>query len=214
MLQQLDKPLSLETVADGVKAAITAVQTYGGAEPGDRTMVSALAITEKHKAVEFWGCSRWMCVCVVSQLDSLHAVSVTLEASRGQSQIKNTLQQVSSVRPKCIQVEHFAIQILRTISTSLLQFFQCRRGTLGCEWHTCYTSDRTGVITRDVSHKRWADRVVLQAVERAALATAGMEARAGRASYVSTQHQTQPDAGAHAVSIWVKAVCGVIAAHC
>ena len=53
MLQQLDKPLSLETVADGVKAAITAVQTYGGAEPGDRTMVSALAITEKHKAVEF-----------------------------------------------------------------------------------------------------------------------------------------------------------------
>ena len=53
-----------------------------------------------------------------------------------------------------------------------------------------------------------------QAVQSAAQATATMEARAGRASYVSAQHHTQPDAGAQAVAVWVKAVCNVIvAAH-
>ena len=47
-------------------------------------------------------------------------------------------------------------------------------------------------------------------MEAAAKATVGMEARAGRASYVSTEHQTLPDAGATAVAVWMKAAIEVI----
>ena len=32
-----------------------------------------------------------------------------------------------------------------------------------------------------------------------------MAAHAGRASYVSAEHWTQPDPGAHAVGIWMRA---------
>ena len=47
--------------------------------------------------------------------------------------------------------------------------------------------------------------VILQAAEQAAVSTAEMTARAGRASYVSREHLTQPDPGAHAVGIWMRA---------
>ena len=55
-------------------------------------------------------------------------------------------------------------------------------------------------IAYDGLHER------LQAAERAAQATAGMKARAGRASYVSSEHLTNPDPGAHAVAVWMRAV--------
>ncbi|XP_023931486.1 triokinase/FMN cyclase-like isoform X2 [Lingula anatina] len=46
----------------------------------------------------------------------------------------------------------------------------------------------------------------VKAAEQAAADTANMTARAGRASYVSKDLQTQPDAGAVAVSVWLKAI--------
>jgi len=42
--------------------------------------------------------------------------------------------------------------------------------------------------------------------EKAAIATTSMKAKAGRASYVSAKLLTQPDPGAVAVSIWMKAI--------
>ncbi len=44
-----------------------------------------------------------------------------------------------------------------------------------------------------------------QAAEDGAKATIQLKARAGRASYVSQQLLTQPDPGAHAVGIWMRA---------
>ena len=37
------------------------------------------------------------------------------------------------------------------------------------------------------------------------MATTNMKARAGRASYVSAEHLKNPDPGAHAVGIWMRA---------
>lgn len=51
---------------------------------------------------------------------------------------------------------------------------------------------------------------ILQAVNDAARATAHMEARAGRASYVSAEHHTLPDAGATAVAMWMTAAIDTI----
>ncbi|XP_043225064.1 triokinase/FMN cyclase-like [Amphibalanus amphitrite] len=48
------------------------------------------------------------------------------------------------------------------------------------------------------------------AAEQGALRTAGMAARAGRASYVSSDQLTRPDPGAQAVSVWLAAVAGAI----
>ena len=47
--------------------------------------------------------------------------------------------------------------------------------------------------------------LTVQSAERAAQATAGMKARAGRASYVSSEHVTKPDPGAYAVAVWMRA---------
>jgi len=46
-----------------------------------------------------------------------------------------------------------------------------------------------------------------QSAEEGAAATTAMAARAGRASYVNPEHLKQPDPGAHAVGIWMRAVC-------
>ena len=42
--------------------------------------------------------------------------------------------------------------------------------------------------------------------ESKALETTKMTAKVGRASYVSTAMLTQPDPGAHAVGVWLKAL--------
>ncbi|KAK0410366.1 hypothetical protein QR680_005099 [Steinernema hermaphroditum] len=49
-------------------------------------------------------------------------------------------------------------------------------------------------------------RSVVEAAERAAKATASMEAKAGRASYTSTETQSEADAGATAVAFWMRAL--------
>ncbi|KAK3093627.1 hypothetical protein FSP39_018283 [Pinctada imbricata] len=46
----------------------------------------------------------------------------------------------------------------------------------------------------------------VQAADKAAQSTATMKARAGRASYVSADHLKNPDPGAVAVTIWMKAI--------
>lgn len=43
-------------------------------------------------------------------------------------------------------------------------------------------------------------------VEKAAQDTAKMEAKSGRASYTSTEHQKQVDPGAFAVALWFRAI--------
>ena len=48
--------------------------------------------------------------------------------------------------------------------------------------------------------------MVLQAAVAGAAATVNMSAQAGRASYVHSSQLTQPDPGAHAVAIWLKAI--------
>lgn len=50
------------------------------------------------------------------------------------------------------------------------------------------------------------DFSVHQAAETAAQNTAKMKAQAGRASYVNSDILNQPDAGAVAVTIWMKAI--------
>ncbi|XP_048736660.2 triokinase/FMN cyclase-like [Ostrea edulis] len=52
----------------------------------------------------------------------------------------------------------------------------------------------------------------VQAAEKAAQATAGMKARAGRASYVSAERLNSPDPGAVSVTYWMKAVLEVLRA--
>lgn len=54
--------------------------------------------------------------------------------------------------------------------------------------------------------------MTLQAAEKAAQATAGMKARAGRASYVSAERLNSPDPGAVSVTYWMKAVLEVLRA--
>ena len=47
--------------------------------------------------------------------------------------------------------------------------------------------------------------IISQAAEKGAEATANMKARAGRASYVSSEHLIHPDPGAYAVGLWMRA---------
>lgn len=47
---------------------------------------------------------------------------------------------------------------------------------------------------------------LVQAAEKRAEETATMKAKAGRASYVSTDHLKQPDPGATAVAVWLRAI--------
>ncbi|KAI1708401.1 dak1 domain-containing protein [Ditylenchus destructor] len=50
----------------------------------------------------------------------------------------------------------------------------------------------------------WAQ--IINVVEKTAEDTAKMEAKSGRASYTSSEQQTQPDAGAKALAIWFRAI--------
>uniref|UniRef100_A0A915E1I5 Triokinase/FMN cyclase n=1 Tax=Ditylenchus dipsaci TaxID=166011 RepID=A0A915E1I5_9BILA len=47
---------------------------------------------------------------------------------------------------------------------------------------------------------------IVQSVEQAALDTSRMQAKSGRASYTSTQHQQEIDPGAKAVALWFRAI--------
>ena len=47
--------------------------------------------------------------------------------------------------------------------------------------------------------------ICYQAAEDSAVATAAMTARAGRASYIESQQLKEPDPGASAVAVWMRA---------
>lgn len=59
---------------------------------------------------------------------------------------------------------------------------------------------------------------MFKAADSAAKATASMKAHAGRASYVSAERLKNPDPGAVAVTIWLKAILEVLqkaqSGHC
>jgi dihydroxyacetone kinase len=52
--------------------------------------------------------------------------------------------------------------------------------------------------------------LVLQNAEKSAKETANMTAKVGRASYTAANVQNQPDAGAMAISIWMRAIYNAI----
>ena len=47
--------------------------------------------------------------------------------------------------------------------------------------------------------------ISLKSAQNGAISTTSMKAHAGRASYVNPEHLKQPDPGAHAVGIWMRA---------
>ena len=66
------------------------------------------------------------------------------------------------------------------------------------------------LLTNSATIDKSALESAVTACREGAKATEGMQARAGRASYVSQELLTEPDPGAIAVSIWFEAVCNVL----
>uniref|UniRef100_A0A1I7ZW64 Triokinase/FMN cyclase n=1 Tax=Steinernema glaseri TaxID=37863 RepID=A0A1I7ZW64_9BILA len=66
--------------------------------------------------------------------------------------------------------------------------------------------DPLSAAVKDAAKPKRSWRSVVEAAERAAMETATMEAKAGRASYTSSETQNEADAGAMAVASWMRAL--------